>query len=107
MANHVFVAGQKTVVLYFKPFLFQLHHERRAQVNEIGIANIGKQGIGKALWVLLKQGFKIGFPKKINELRKTLLRLFAVVPKLKMIAMEKLYVLHGFKVRQSANENQQ
>ncbi|HYC27575.1 MAG TPA: hypothetical protein VEB42_02150, partial [Chitinophagaceae bacterium] len=49
--------------------------------------------------VLLKQRLKICFPKKVDELRKGLLRLLAVVPVLKMIPMKKLYMLHTLKVR--------
>ena len=99
MADHVLVPRQKAVAPHFKFLFFQLHHERCAQVDQVGVSHIGKKSVGKALGVLFEQGVKIGFPEKIDELRKRFFCLLPVVPELKMIPVKKFDVLHGLKGR--------
>jgi hypothetical protein len=47
-----------------------LHNEGRAEVNQISVTDVWKQGIGKAIRVLFKERSKIRFPEKVNEFGK-------------------------------------
>lgn len=88
------VTGEKAVRLHIKKLVRHLHYKRSPQVYEIGIANIGEQGIRKALRVLLPQMAKIGFPDKVNEMTQCCRRRRTVVIVFKMVCMEEFYVLH-------------
>ncbi len=70
-----------------------LHNKRRAQVNKIGIANVGEQGIWKAFGVLFQQFVKFGFPEKVNKVFQRRDWFYPVVIVFKMICMKKLDVL--------------
>ena len=99
VADHVLVAGQKAIGLNIEAFLFQLHHTGCAQVDQVGIPGIGEQGIGESFGVAAPEGVKVRLPKEINELRKRLFCLLAVVPVFKVIGMKEFNMLHKRKIR--------
>ena len=98
MADHVFVPRQKTIALHFKFFFFELHHEGRSQVDEVGITDVGKQRIRKTFGIFFEQFLKIRFPEKVDEFGKRFLCFLAMIAELEMVSMEKLYVLHILKI---------
>ena len=88
------VAWEKAIRSHFKKLVGHLHHKRGSQVHEIGIANIGEQGIRKALGVLFPQITKISLPDKINEMTQCCRGWRTVVIVFKMVLMEEFYMLH-------------
>ena len=98
MANHSLVPWQKTIPLHLVFFFFQLHDERGAEVNQIGVTNIWKKRIGKAIRVFFEKRSKIRFPKKVNEFGKRLLCFLTVIPEFEMVLMKKFNVLHEIKL---------
>ena len=81
-------------------FFAHLHYKRGSQVDDIGVAKIGKLGVRKASGILIPQSIKTGFPKKIDKMRQTSRRGNAVIVVFKMIDMKKLDMLHvGLKMQ--------
>ena len=89
------MTGQKTIGFHFIVPVFQLHNERRAQVDEIGITYIGKKRIRKPIRVFGPELIEIGFPEEINEMRKRSRGRYPVVLSFEVVFMEEFYMLHG------------
>lgn len=47
------VPWQKSILLHFKFLIIYLHGKGRAQVNEVGIADIWEKSVGKSFGILL------------------------------------------------------
>lgn len=101
------VPRQKPVGAHVEPLIGHLHHEGGTEVDEVGIANIGEQGVGKPLRIDIPQMPKVGFPDKINEMAQPGRRRRTVVVLFKMVLMEEFYMLHntsyGVKLRWACN----
>ena len=79
---------------HFKLSFTHLHGIGITQVNEVGIADIRKQHIGKTGRVVLPKRIKIGLPEKVYKLCQFGRWFYAVVILLKMRNMKKLGMLH-------------
>ena len=86
---------QKAIGFHFITAVFQLHSERRTQVDQIGIANVGEKRIGKSFGVFGPELIEISFPEKINKMREGSRRWYPMVMLFEMVFMEEFYMLHG------------
>jgi hypothetical protein len=68
MAFDSLVPGQKTIRFHSKSFFSHLHNEGCAEIDQICIANVGKQCIGETFWALFPQRVETGFPEKVDEI---------------------------------------
>ena len=91
-----FMAGQESIGLHVEQVIVYLHGEGCAEVDEIGVADIGEKRIGESFRILFPQMIKIGFPKKIYQMIERLTRLYPMIVLLEMIDMKKFDVLQGY-----------
>ncbi len=82
------ISRQEAIGLHGKLFFIYLHHEWSTEIENIGIADIGKLGIGESLRKLVPQLSKFCFPEEINEQPECLWRRHTVVIIIKMISIE-------------------
>lgn len=83
------VTRQETVSFHGIPLIGNLHYIGVAQVDEVGVAHIGKLCIRKTTRVLLPEVFKTGFPEKLHQVSQPLRRRDPIVMLVKMVNMDK------------------
>lgn len=93
-----FLPGQESIGFHWELLVAHLHNERGSQVEEIGVANIREENIGKSFGIFIPQPIKIGFPEEIDEQRQRRRSFYPVVVTVKMIGMNELNMLHTLKI---------
>lgn len=88
------VSREEAICLHADLFVFYLHDEGGAQVDDIGVANVGELGVGESFGIFLPKGGKFGFPEKVYEWAEPCGRGYAVIVVFKMVSMEEFDVLH-------------
>src|SRR5688572_6208973 len=88
------VPGKKSVGLHVEFLIHDLHHEGGAEIDDVGITNIGELCIGEAFWMLLPQMIKSCFPEEVDKGTQGSRWRYPVVIVFKMIGMEEFDVLH-------------